>query len=578
MASTISTNMSLVIPTVGTQSGPQYATDINTSLNLIDAHDHTTGKGVAITPGAMDINTDIDMQENSLINATSLVFTAGISASTTAISLSAAPGGESTPQKDLWYTPDTGIPIQITKDGAVNATIGSLDGESYLSGTFTWTQSQSSLPTTPANFDIGSIILRPNTAATTYGVQLVPPSAISSQYSINLPSLPASQKIMTLDASGNMTAPYVVDNSTLTITSNTIKVATGGITNTQIADATITGAKLVSQTIGYTPLAPGFNGTWNSQTFTTTLYNGNTTSSSATITNISSTSGITVGQAIIGPNIPVGTHVLTIDSSTQITMTANATSSITGMDFYVYTDTWTVPAHVNFGVFRILSGGGGGGGGYGGSAGGGAGGAGSYPLFYHAELTPGDVITAVIGTYGKAGAGGTAGSVGAAGGDGGPSYVSGTGVYIYLPGASGGAGGTGGAGGAAATTYTETIIGTQGPGSSGAGQITAGLAADNALKTIFVTTPATGGTASSGSSNRGQPGGGGGSGILKGGNGGNGSTAGNSSSSTAGSAPASNAYGAGGGGGASNISSAAGKNGGRGAVGQIIVYWLGNPS
>ena len=51
---------------------------------------------------------------------------------------------------------------------------------------FTFEQAQDMLPTTPANFDIGSITLRPNVALTTNGVVLAPPSAISSQYQINL--------------------------------------------------------------------------------------------------------------------------------------------------------------------------------------------------------------------------------------------------------------------------------------------------------------------------------------------------------------------------------------------------------
>ena len=61
--------------------------------------------------------------------------------------------------------------------------------------------------------------------------------------------------------------------------------------------------------------------TTNFPTFT-----GNRTSGSAVISGIASTTGIYSGNAISGTGIPASTRVLTVDSATQITMTANATS------------------------------------------------------------------------------------------------------------------------------------------------------------------------------------------------------------------------------------------------------------
>lgn len=55
-------------------------------------------------------------------------------------------------------------------------------------------------------------------------------------------------------------------------------------------------------------------------------FTGNRTSGSAIISGIASTTGIYTGQAISGTGIPASTRVLTVDSGTQITMTANATS------------------------------------------------------------------------------------------------------------------------------------------------------------------------------------------------------------------------------------------------------------
>lgn len=240
MAAIISPNMSLPVPSVGTTQGPDYATNVNNSLTLIDQHDHTPGKGVQITPAGLNINDTLSMNDNSLIDITQLVLVASNSASTTPLSLSVAPGGESPQQQDLWYTPNTGVPIQITKNGAVNVVASSIEGETYAAGTFFWTQAQDALPTTPANFDIGSIVLRPNVALTMLGVVLQPASAIASQYSINLPLIPSVKNILTLDTSGNMVADTNVDNSTIEISSNTIQVKNQGITAAKILNNTIT--------------------------------------------------------------------------------------------------------------------------------------------------------------------------------------------------------------------------------------------------------------------------------------------------------------------------------------------------
>lgn len=50
------------------------------------------------------------------------------------------------------------------------------------------------------------------------------------------------------------------------------------------------------------------------------------TSGSAILINVSSLTGLQVGQPISGTGIPVNTYILSIDSATQITMSANATS------------------------------------------------------------------------------------------------------------------------------------------------------------------------------------------------------------------------------------------------------------
>jgi hypothetical protein len=228
---TISPNMSLVLPTPGVDPGPDYANNQNQDLLIIDSHNHGPGSGVQITPTGLNINTNLSFQNNSPTNVYSIVFS-NPSTNSNLTNLYTAPqsGGGIT---DLFYNDGAGNVIALTKAGLVNATIASLPGESYAGGTFTWKQGAGS--TTPANFDIGSITIRPNTAGTTNGVVLGPPSGISSQYGVQLPIIPSSTSIMQLDTSGNMIATLVVDNSTLEISSQTLQIKPKGVTQGLLA-------------------------------------------------------------------------------------------------------------------------------------------------------------------------------------------------------------------------------------------------------------------------------------------------------------------------------------------------------
>lgn len=58
-------HMNLDLPTVSTTIGPDWAQQLNEAIGSdgtgIDGHDHSSGKGVPITPAGMDVTDDIDM-------------------------------------------------------------------------------------------------------------------------------------------------------------------------------------------------------------------------------------------------------------------------------------------------------------------------------------------------------------------------------------------------------------------------------------------------------------------------------------------------------------------------------------
>jgi microcystin-dependent protein len=110
---------------------------------------------------------------------------------------------------DLYYNDGAGNPVRITQSGAVAGTPGSIANllppasASFVAASATFVLQ--SAVNTPGNLDGGFIILRNNTA-NSFGLTLEPPPAMGSDYTIVLPSLPASDAPLIIDSSGNITA------------------------------------------------------------------------------------------------------------------------------------------------------------------------------------------------------------------------------------------------------------------------------------------------------------------------------------------------------------------------------------
>lgn len=247
MATTPSAYMNLPIPTVGVEPGPTWATDINNSLTIIDQHNHTTGQGQQISPSGLNINTDLSIQSNNLTLARSL----RLDPQGAPLALGTDLGCLYESGVDLYYNDGNGTQIRLTQSGSIVGTSGSISGlvapasATYVSAqqVFIW-QSNTN---TAADMDCGSVTLR-NLTASSFGLTLSPPT-LSSDYSIQLPALPASQKFMTLDSSGNMAAPWAVDASTIVVSSNTVKVPTGGITVNELATDSVSTAKIIDANV-----------------------------------------------------------------------------------------------------------------------------------------------------------------------------------------------------------------------------------------------------------------------------------------------------------------------------------------
>lgn len=259
MSSTISPNMGLIVPGVGTEPGPAWANELNSDLGILDQHDHSAGRGVPITPNGLNITSDLPINGNNL----TLVKTVNFDAQLAALP-GVAPnlGAIYVAGNELYYNDEVGNVVQITNGGVVNSGAGSISGlpsgtasASYSAGpgTFIWQSSTS----TAANMDNASVTIREQVALAN-GVTLKSPNSLAANYDLIFPAaLPGSTKFLTVDTSGNIGDVYDVDNSTIEVAANVIQVKAGGITNTQVnAAANIDGSKLADASVSVAKLAP----------------------------------------------------------------------------------------------------------------------------------------------------------------------------------------------------------------------------------------------------------------------------------------------------------------------------------
>ena len=115
------TNMLLTLPTVSTTVGPTWANNINAALETVDAHDHSSDKGVRITPAGLDINANLDISNKVFYNFGAVRFQeqgAALTGSSNANALHSVSG-------NLYFTNGSGTAVQLTTGGSIASSPGS---------------------------------------------------------------------------------------------------------------------------------------------------------------------------------------------------------------------------------------------------------------------------------------------------------------------------------------------------------------------------------------------------------------------------------------------------------------------
>mgnify|MGYP003133883673 CR=1 FL=1 len=139
-------------PAVGVDTGPTWADNLNTSLDAIDGHDHSTNKGVRITPAGLNVNADLEFNQNSASELKNVIFDSSVTAATTSYSLYQASG-------NLYWRNGSGTAVQVTLGSAVNSGAGSISGMGGTDAGASYTDSSKTFNffTDSGNSDYGKV-------------------------------------------------------------------------------------------------------------------------------------------------------------------------------------------------------------------------------------------------------------------------------------------------------------------------------------------------------------------------------------------------------------------------------------
>lgn len=236
----LSSNMSLPVPIVGVDPGPDWAQNYNSCLSVLDQHNHSPGSGVQITQSGISLSanaTTFDSLNFNVSNVAGLRSAKFVNQAST-LGLATDVGSLYESGSNLYFNNGAGVPVQITSGNSIVGTAGSISGlpsgtasASYSGGTFIFQSATS----TPGALNVGPITIGQQVASP-QEVTIQSPNSLASSYSLTFPmALPGATSFLFLDSSGNLSASNTT-SIMLTLTGGLS--VTGGAT---IDSLTITG-------------------------------------------------------------------------------------------------------------------------------------------------------------------------------------------------------------------------------------------------------------------------------------------------------------------------------------------------
>jgi hypothetical protein len=253
--------LSITIPAVGT-AFPTAAQNINDALAAIQ-----TVLETQIGPSSFNINADLELNDNSLLEAQSVQFTnktAALSASQTCRVY--------VQSNELYFSDGAGNQVQVTDGGTVGGSIAGITGDyptdagadvNFVASTNVYNFLQET--NQYADVQVGSAVLYGTGAAAATAVTVSRPVSLPSSYTLLLPTaLPGSSSVMLLDAAGQVSsaltlptltglltlgAGLVVSTVGITVTAGGISVVAGTTAVQALTATTVTASSTVQGTL-----------------------------------------------------------------------------------------------------------------------------------------------------------------------------------------------------------------------------------------------------------------------------------------------------------------------------------------
>lgn len=233
-------NMGLTLPTEGGDSGT-WDEKLNDALDLVDAHDHSTGKGPKVTQAGINLTGDLEHNGNSATELKSVEFSLVASSSMT---------GHvrglwwNSADNELYIRTNGGTDVQLTSGGSLNISITGAIGGDYDSvsalldyddatDTYRLRQQVGAAVRQYGRAATGGVDLyeykgHPTAGVPTTRVRLSSPAGLGGSYELVFAgALPGSTSLVQVSAAGVLTYSNTIANAvTMSSTLNVSGLAT----------------------------------------------------------------------------------------------------------------------------------------------------------------------------------------------------------------------------------------------------------------------------------------------------------------------------------------------------------------
>ena len=241
-------NMGIILPTAGGDVGT-WDDKLDAGLTLIDAHDHTSGKGARITPAAININANLGFGGYAITAAGQVAFTAvaALTSGSKALFVSSV-------DNELYWRTNTGTNVKLTSGTSLNTSlVGGIVGDYTAAGAEVafddagqrYTFKRQGAPKPWARLASGSVrIFEHNTTESVF-VGLNTPAALATSYDMTFATaLPASQALVQIGSTGQLVYSNTLAANQSIVVSGTGRYKHGDITEylAGFAGALATGA------------------------------------------------------------------------------------------------------------------------------------------------------------------------------------------------------------------------------------------------------------------------------------------------------------------------------------------------